>query len=136
VSNTNSHNNSESDVKVIASSGQFKIEFINRIGHEDYPSLIKISESLVIEYGPRSLLTDNTIDIYFNREGTLPFVATTVARTTDELCCSCSNTHPSTLAVMALRHDGYTYGLPLEPRFHSGCIQEFQIIWSIDIEMQ
>jgi len=75
VPNTDSHNISKSDVKVIASSGQFKIEFINRVGLEDYPSLIKISESLVLEYGPRSLLTNNTIDIYFNRSGTLPFVA-------------------------------------------------------------
>ena len=65
MSKTNSHNNSVSDVKVIASSGQFKIEFINKIGRVDYPSLIKISESLVIEYGPKFLLTDNTIDTYF-----------------------------------------------------------------------
>ena len=38
-------------------------------------SLIDISESLVKEYGKAAKLTPNTIQTYFNREGTLPFIA-------------------------------------------------------------
>ena len=41
--------------------------------HNDYVKLIEISESLV-EYG-KAKLTPNTIQTYFNREGTLPFIA-------------------------------------------------------------
>ena len=37
--------------KVIASSGSFKIELIDKIGSLDIPSLIEISKSLAKEYG-------------------------------------------------------------------------------------
>ena len=59
----------------IASSGTFKIELIKKIGGSDKIDLIEISKSLAAEYGIRSLLTEKTIDIYFNREGTLPLIA-------------------------------------------------------------
>jgi len=69
------HNTNKTDSKVIASSGTFRIELIKKIGSADNPVLKKISESLVAEYGKRSLLTDKTIELYFNREGSVPFVA-------------------------------------------------------------
>ena len=77
--------------KVIASSGSFKIELIDKIGSLDIPSLIEISKSLAKEYGQKSILTENTIEIYFNRDGALPFVA----RFQDDII-------------------GYIIGLPLE----------------------
>jgi GNAT superfamily N-acetyltransferase len=45
------------------------------VGTDDYVKLIDISESLVKEYGKAAKLTPNTIQTYFNREGTLPFIA-------------------------------------------------------------
>ena len=61
--------------KVIASSGPFRVEFMKYVGTDDYKSLIKISESLVEEYGKAAKLTPNTIQTYFNRQGSLPFIA-------------------------------------------------------------
>ena len=77
--------------KVIASSGTFKIELIKKIGKSDAEDLIEISKSLAAEYGSRSLLNEKTIDIYFNRESTLPLIA----RSQDSII-------------------GYIIGLPLE----------------------
>ena len=67
--------NQSSITTSIASSGTFKIELIKKIGKSDKKDLIEISKSLAAEYGSRSLLTEKTIDIYFNREGTLPLIA-------------------------------------------------------------
>ena len=67
--------NQSSITTSIASSGTFKIELIKKIGNSDKKDLIEISKSLAAEYGSRSLLTEKTIDIYFNREGTLPLIA-------------------------------------------------------------
>ena len=61
--------------KVIAASGSFQIELIEKAGVKDYPLLINISQSLSEEYGPKSVLTVNTIQTYFNREGSMPFIA-------------------------------------------------------------
>ncbi len=66
---------SESKSKIIASSGPFQIELMEHIGVNDFSSLIRISESLAEEYGPAAVLTANTILKYFNREGSLPFIA-------------------------------------------------------------
>ena len=60
---------------IIASSGPFQIELIKYVGTDDYVKFIEISESLVKEYGRAAKLTPNTIQTYFNREGTLPFIA-------------------------------------------------------------
>ena len=60
---------------IIASSGPLQIELIKYVGTDDYIKFIEISESLVKEYGKAAKLTPNTIQKYFNREGTLPFIA-------------------------------------------------------------
>ena len=66
---------SESVTHVIASSGTFQIELVEHAGSNDNKTLIKVSESLAKEYGPAARLTSNTIQTYFNRKGTLPFIA-------------------------------------------------------------
>ena len=75
MANIESEINQSSITTSIASSGTFKIELIKKIGNSDKKDLIEISKSLAAEYGSRSLLTEKTIDIYFNREGTLPLIA-------------------------------------------------------------
>ena len=65
----------ESRTQVIASSGPFQIEFIEYVGSDDYNTFIKISESLVDEYGAIAKLTPKTIQTYFNKDGCLPFIA-------------------------------------------------------------
>ena len=75
MTNIESEENQPSMTMDIASSGTFKIELIKKIGGSDKIDLIEISKSLAAEYGIRSLLTEKTIDIYFNREGTLPLIA-------------------------------------------------------------
>ena len=75
MTNIESEINQSSITTNIASSGTFKIELIKKIGNSDKKDLIEISKSLAAEYGSRSLLTEKTIDIYFNREGTLPLIA-------------------------------------------------------------
>ena len=66
---------SESQSNIIAVSGPFQIELMTRVGSNDYSPLIQISESLIKEYGPSAKLTPNTIQTYFNREGSLAFIA-------------------------------------------------------------
>ena len=61
--------------RVIASSGVFQIELLERVGEADYPQLIEISKSLVKEYGEKEILTKSTIQKYFNKSGSLPFIA-------------------------------------------------------------
>ena len=75
MTNPESKINQSSITTSIASSGTFKIELIKKIGNSDKKDLIEISKSLAAEYGSRSRLTEKTIDIYFNREGTLPLIA-------------------------------------------------------------
>ena len=75
MTNIESEINQSSITTNIASSGTFKIELIKKIGKSDKEDLIEISKSLAAEYGSKSLLTEKTIDIYFNREGTLPLIA-------------------------------------------------------------
>ena len=91
MTKTESDKKQASVTKVIASSGSFRIELIDKIGSSDSPSLIEISKSLAKEYGQKSVLTEKTIEIYFNRDGALPFVA----RFQDDII-------------------GYIIGLPLE----------------------
>ena len=66
---------SESITHVIASSGTFQVELVEHAGSNDNKKLIEVSESLAKEYGPAARLTSNTIQTYFNRKGTLPFIA-------------------------------------------------------------
>ena len=61
--------------RVIASSGVFQIELLERVGEADYPQLIEISKSLVKEYGEKAILTKSTLQKYFNKSGSLPFIA-------------------------------------------------------------
>ena len=65
----------ESRTQIIASSGPFQIEFIEYVGSDDYNTFIKISESLVDEYGAVAKLSPKTIQTYFNKDGCLPFIA-------------------------------------------------------------
>ena len=71
----NFQHESESKTTIIASSGPFQIELMDYVGANDYNPLINISESLVEEYGTAAKLTPNTIQTYFNKEGSLPFIA-------------------------------------------------------------
>ena len=70
-----SQQRTESLTQVIASSGSFQIELVEHAGSNDNETLIKVSESLAKEYGVAARLTSNTIQTYFNRKGTLPFIA-------------------------------------------------------------
>ena len=62
----NHQNISISKTNVIASSGLFKIEFIEELGTDDYKPLITISHSLAEKYGEKYILNETTIDKYFN----------------------------------------------------------------------
>ena len=62
-----------SEVDEIASSGNFTIELIKRLGENDYKPLIEISHSLAKEYGEKYILNDNTSGKYFNRSSLLYF---------------------------------------------------------------
>ncbi|MFQ6613940.1 MAG: GNAT family N-acetyltransferase [Fidelibacterota bacterium] len=64
-----------SDSRIIATSGQFQIELLQHVGEQDYPSLIDISRHLAHEYGEKAVLTKTTIHKYFNKRGSLPFIA-------------------------------------------------------------
>ena len=71
----NKSQNKESKTEIIATGGQFQVELIKYIGENDYDSLIAISESLVEDYGQASKLTEATINTYFNKIGSFPFIA-------------------------------------------------------------
>ena len=64
-----------SDIQVIASSGPFQIELLKHVGENDYSQLILISKTLEVDYGKKAILTHETIQKYFNKEGALPFIA-------------------------------------------------------------
>ncbi len=64
-----------SKTRVIATSGTFQIELMDYVGTNDFEILIEISKSLVEEYGKPALLTPNTIQTYFNKKGSIPFIA-------------------------------------------------------------
>ena len=64
-----------SDIQVIASSGPFQIELLKHVGENDYSQLILISKTLEVDYGKKAILTHETIQKYFNKEGSLPFIA-------------------------------------------------------------
>ncbi|MBN4081344.1 GNAT family N-acetyltransferase [Caldithrix abyssi] len=81
--------------RVIASSGVFQIELLEHAGEADYPQLIEISKSLAKEFGDKAILTKATIHKYFNKTGSLPFIA----RYRDEII-------------------GYIIGVPLEELSH------------------
>jgi len=66
---------SQSRCSIIAQSGPFQIEKLEYVGTDDYPAIIHISESLAEEYGKAAILTASTIQKYFNRNGSLPFIA-------------------------------------------------------------
>jgi len=70
-----SNSEKQSITSVIASGGPFQVELIKFIGEEEYKSLINISKSLIEEYGKASKLTETTINTYFNKVGSLPFIA-------------------------------------------------------------
>jgi len=61
--------------RVIASSGVFQIELLEHVGENDHNALIEISKHLAQEYGQKAILTKATIHKYFNKKGSLPFIA-------------------------------------------------------------
>ena len=62
--------------RVIASSYyNFQIELMEKVGEEDIPNLILISEHLVEEFTESVRLTKTSIRKYFNYPKTLPFIA-------------------------------------------------------------
>jgi len=65
----------KSKLRIIASSGVFQIELLNHVGQDDYPTLIEISKHLKSQYGEKAVLTKTTIQKYFNKSGSLPFIA-------------------------------------------------------------
>jgi len=65
----------KSQVKVIASSAfNFRIELVEKVGKDDVPDLIEVSEEMAKIFGKQALLTKSNIKKYFNDE-TLPFIA-------------------------------------------------------------
>ena len=69
------NNLEKSQTKIIASTNVFQIEFVEKLGKEDYPPLINISLRLAKEYGRQAVLTKNTIGKYFDGKKSLPFIA-------------------------------------------------------------
>jgi len=65
----------DSTTRVIASSGVFQIELLENVGENDYNTLIEISKHLAQEYGQKAILTKATIHKFFNKKGSLPFIA-------------------------------------------------------------
>ena len=65
----------KSKVKIIASSAyNFQVELVEKLGKDDIPGIIEVSEILAKTFGKRWLLSKNNINKYFN-EKTLPFIA-------------------------------------------------------------
>ena len=65
----------KSKIKIIASSGHsFQIELVEKIGRDDIPKVIEVSEILAKKFGKKWLLGKNNINKYFNQD-TLPFIA-------------------------------------------------------------
>ena len=69
------NNLEKSQTKIIASTNVFQIEFVEKLGKEDYPPLINISLHLAKEYGRQAVLTKNTIEKYFDGKKSFPFIA-------------------------------------------------------------
>jgi GNAT superfamily N-acetyltransferase len=65
----------KSKSRVIATSGVFQIELMDHVDEVDFPQLIEISKHLAKEYGESAILTKSTIHRYFNKPGSLPFIA-------------------------------------------------------------
>jgi GNAT superfamily N-acetyltransferase len=65
----------DSQTRVIASSGVFQIELLEQVGVNDYEALIEISKHFAQDYGQKAILTNATIHKYFNKKGSLPFIA-------------------------------------------------------------
>ena len=64
-----------SEVKVIAASAyNFRIELVKKVGKDDIPALIQISNCMADCFGKQALLSKTNIPKYFNAE-TLPFIA-------------------------------------------------------------
>jgi hypothetical protein len=65
----------KSEVKVIAASAfNFRIELVKKVGKDDIPGLIDISQCMANRFGTQALLTKTNIPKYFNSD-TLPFLA-------------------------------------------------------------
>ena len=59
----------KSEVKVIAASAfNFRIELVKKVGKDDIPGLVDISQCLADRFGSQALLTKTNIPKYFNSE--------------------------------------------------------------------
>lgn len=114
--------NNNSKTKIIASGGQFQIELVEFIGTNDYDSLKAISKSLVEDFGQISELTEATINTYFNKIGSFPFIA----RHHNEIIGYIIGVHLEELHMepwarldvnFGLKNTIYTYAFVIEKKF-------------------
>ena len=72
--NQDSNIKEESSSQIIAKSNQnVTIELIKEVGRKDRDSIIEISNSLSLFFGNKSIINNNNISKYFNKE-TFPFI--------------------------------------------------------------
>ena len=65
----------KSKVKIIASSAYgFQVELVQKLGKDDIPKIVEVSEILGKKFGKAYILGKNNLNKYFN-ENTLPFLA-------------------------------------------------------------
>ncbi len=69
------HQNPKSKSRVIGTSNHLQIEILEKVGLEDIPELIEVSESLAEKFGQSAKLTRSTIKKYFDYPRTYPFIA-------------------------------------------------------------
>ena len=66
--------NKTESISIASSPLNFSIELVKKIGYDDLPELIIISDHLVKEYTQNVRLTKTSIKKYFNYPNTLPFI--------------------------------------------------------------
>ena len=66
--------NKTESISIASSTLNFSIELVKKIGYDDLPELIIISDHLVKEYTQNVRLTKTSIKKYFNYPNTLPFI--------------------------------------------------------------
>jgi hypothetical protein len=66
---------SETKTRILATTASgISVELVEHLGETDYPKIIKISETLVDNFGQHARFNRNSIKKYFNYPKTLPFI--------------------------------------------------------------
>lgn len=66
---------SETKTRILATTASgISVEIVEHLGEADYPKIIKISETLVDNFGQHARFNRNSIKKYFNYPKTLPFI--------------------------------------------------------------